>query len=97
MSKKYCKCCNLGLIDREEDSHDVCYICGWEDDGVQNDNPDFAGGANTLSLNEYRKDFEEKREKDPTYIWEEKVINLSYGTKKKSEFSENTTDEDINK
>lgn len=50
-----------------------------------------------FTLNEYRKDFEEKREKDPTYIWEEKVINLSYGTKKKSEFSENTTDEDINK
>ena len=88
MSKNYCKCCNLGLIDREEDSHDVCYVCGWEDDGVQNDDPDFAGGANTLSLNEYRKDFEEKREKDSTYIWEEKVINLSYSTKKQSEFSE---------
>ena len=69
MSKKYCKCCNLALIDGEEDSHDICYVCGWEDDEVQNDDPDFAGGANTLSLNEYRRKFKEKRKINSNYVW----------------------------
>jgi hypothetical protein len=71
MSKKYCKCCNLGLIDGEKDSHDICYVCGWEDDEVQNDDPDFAGGANTLSLNEYRRKFKEKRKINSNYVWAE--------------------------
>ncbi|MCC8042205.1 MAG: hypothetical protein LIO69_01545 [Oscillospiraceae bacterium] len=30
-------------------------FCGWENDGVQYDDPDYAGGANPESLNEYRK------------------------------------------
>ncbi len=32
--------------------HDICPICKWEDDSVQLSDPDFAGGANELSLNE---------------------------------------------
>lgn len=27
----------------------------WENDGLQNHNPDYAGGANKMSLNEARK------------------------------------------
>lgn len=92
---KKCICCGLGYVDDGGD--DICIVCGWQDDDIQNDDPDFAGGANTLPLNEYRKDFEEKRKKDPTYIWEEKVVNLNYGANKPSEFSESATGEDINK
>ncbi|MCL2338208.1 MAG: hypothetical protein FWC60_12420 [Firmicutes bacterium] len=33
---------------------DVCEVCGWENDGVQLDDPDYRGGANQESLNEYR-------------------------------------------
>ncbi|ARP50579.1 hypothetical protein B6259_06620 [Ruminococcaceae bacterium CPB6] len=33
----------------------VCPVCGWEDDGVQLDEPDLEGGANEMSLNEARK------------------------------------------
>lgn len=36
------------------DSYDVCDVCGWEDDIVQEDDPDYAGGANRMSLNQAR-------------------------------------------
>lgn len=49
---KRCACCQEGLI---EEAHGICDICGWEDDKIQNEDPDFAGGANELSLKEYRK------------------------------------------
>jgi hypothetical protein len=32
-------------------------VCFWEDDGVQFRNPDYEGGANTVSLNQARRSF----------------------------------------
>lgn len=34
---------------------DVCEVCGWENDPLQYDDPDYAGGANCISLNEARR------------------------------------------
>ena len=36
---------------------DICPKCGWENDRLQFDNPDFAGGANEMSLNEYKENY----------------------------------------
>jgi hypothetical protein len=33
---------------------EICPLCDWQDDNVQNADPDYAGGANEMSLNEYR-------------------------------------------
>lgn len=41
----------------EENSFDICPICGWEDDGVQAGDHCYAGGANHLSVNEARIEF----------------------------------------
>jgi len=41
----------------EENSFDICPICGWENDGVQADDHNYAGGANPLSVNEARIEF----------------------------------------
>ena len=49
---KPCACCGEGII---SEPHDICPVCGWEDDPVQNEDHDFAGGANRLSLNAYRQ------------------------------------------
>jgi len=38
----------------EDNDFDVCEVCGWENDGVQLDDPDYRGGANVESLNERR-------------------------------------------
>ena len=35
--------------------HEICPVCGWEEDRVQQEDPDFAGGANELSLAEAQR------------------------------------------
>jgi len=35
----------------------ICPVCFWEDDDVQFENPDFAGGANRPSLNQARSNY----------------------------------------
>lgn len=37
--------------------YDICPVCKWENDGLQYNNPDYAGGANHLSLNEAKLEF----------------------------------------
>lgn len=41
--KENCACCGNKTIDKDA-KFDICPICGWEKDGVQNDDPDFWGG-----------------------------------------------------
>lgn len=40
---------------RFEHEYDICHVCFWENDGTQYNEPDYWGGANNLSLNDYRK------------------------------------------
>lgn len=40
-------------------SYEICHICGWEEDGVQRDAPNYSGGANEMSLNQARKAWSE--------------------------------------
>lgn len=39
----------------EDNDFDICRVCGWENDGVQNDDPNYEGGANRMSLNQARE------------------------------------------
>lgn len=56
-----CRCCeSLVFSQPASGDYDICEICGWEDDPFQFENPDFAGGANKLSLNEARKIWQKK-------------------------------------
>jgi hypothetical protein len=53
-----CPCCGFHtLSEPERGSYEICRACGWEDDGVQFDDPDYRGGANVESLNEARAAF----------------------------------------
>ncbi len=64
------KCPICGKYEFEDDSSfDICPFCGWEDDGIMEDDPDYSGGANDLSLNEYKKQYEKNLAKDPNYKW----------------------------
>ena len=51
-----CPVCG-GYEFEEENDFDVCDFCGWENDGVQNDDPDYRGGANFVSLNEAKTNY----------------------------------------
>ena len=59
MNKKgqMCPVCGKHQFE-EDDNFEICPVCGWEDDGIQRDDPDYDGGANDLSLNQYREKYE---------------------------------------
>lgn len=53
-----CPCCGSRTLEQEaRGSFEMCGVCGWEDDSVQYDDPDYQGGANGKSLNEARAAF----------------------------------------
>ena len=56
--KKECKCCGNLTIDSDE-LFGICEIC-WQSDAVQEENPDYKGGANEMSLNEAKEAYKNK-------------------------------------
>ena len=38
-----------------ERHYEVCSVCGWEDDDLQYEEPDYEDGANLMSLNEAKR------------------------------------------
>lgn len=53
MDKHICPVCGMYEFS-EHDSFEVCEVCGWEDDCLQLEEPDYEGGANDMSLNQAR-------------------------------------------
>jgi hypothetical protein len=55
----HCPCCGYPtLSEQPPGTFDICTICGWEDDNVQFNDPSYRGGANEMSLDEARRQFE---------------------------------------
>lgn len=53
-----CPSCGFKTLERKPPgTFEVCPICFWEDDNVQFDDPDYVGGANSISLREAQKNF----------------------------------------
>ena len=44
----------------QEDDYDVCPVCEWENDSLQLKDPSYWGGANDLSLNDYKKEWQRR-------------------------------------
>lgn len=49
-----CKCCGCLTIEEE---YDICPVCFWEADHYQEKNPDYAGGANDVSLIQAKENY----------------------------------------
>jgi hypothetical protein len=48
-----CPCCGYKTFDGEAiGTYEICELCNWEDDPIQNADPDYEGGANGYSLRE---------------------------------------------
>ena len=54
-----CLVCGLEDAFSEPGVYDICRRCHWEDDPVQRGDPDYAGGANRMSLNAAREAWRE--------------------------------------
>lgn len=52
-----CPCCGKYRLD-EIGKYEICPVCQWEDDPLQRKDPTFAGGANKLSLEEARAEYQ---------------------------------------
>ncbi|MGK6310278.1 CPCC family cysteine-rich protein [Variovorax sp. DT-64] len=58
MTRFQCHCCNLFTLGSPPDgSFEICPVCGWEDDPIQSRDPEYAGGANRVSLVEARQNY----------------------------------------
>jgi len=68
-----CPCCGYLTMPELRGSYGICPVCLWEDDEVQFDEPDFAGGANKVSLNEARKNFRRYGVSDPRFSGEQRA------------------------
>lgn len=56
--KSKCPCCNHKTMDNNDPLfHDICPVCYWENDPVQNEDENFIGGANKVSLAQARKNY----------------------------------------
>ncbi len=55
-----CKVCGLGDIEYD---NDTCKVCGWEADTIQEENPNYVGGANNMTYNQYSKFWIENKNK----------------------------------
>jgi len=56
--KYKCPCCGHYTFDEPTgNTYDICPVCFWEDDGWQQDDPEKAGGANKVSLNQAKKNY----------------------------------------
>jgi Cysteine-rich CPCC len=59
MTVRYpCPCCGfLTLDEKPPGTYSICPVCWWEDDDLQWRNPEYAGGANAVSLRQARENF----------------------------------------
>ena len=56
--KHTCPCCGYKtLSEPAQGTYEICELCGWEDDLVQNRDPDYQGGANGICLREAQHEF----------------------------------------
>jgi hypothetical protein len=65
MQKFPCPCClSLVYLSPADGDYSICPVCMWEDDPVQAEDHDYAGGANRMSLNQARREFIAKQHAD---------------------------------
>lgn len=62
VTESNCFCC--GQISVE--LWDICEVCGWQNQMTHNEAPDLSGGANILSLNQYKEQWLAHHQSDLT-------------------------------
>lgn len=84
--KNTCPVCGYMTLE-ERDAFEICGICFWEDDGIDDFEANIESGPNHMTLNEGRKKFEDAKLRILT-DWETEnilILNLSMNFKKLDE------------
>lgn len=64
-----CPCCGFyTLPERAEGNYNICPVCFWEDDRLQQEDDDLEGGANKVSLKQARLNYREFGASDERFI-----------------------------
>ena len=63
--KYFCPCCGYKTI---ADTHEICSICKWQDDPVQNDKLDGGPGPNLITLRQARYNFDKFGVSDKRFL-----------------------------
>ncbi len=56
MTRYVCPCCGNFTLPNDEE-YEICPVCFWERDFVQEREPEFTGGANKVSLLQARENY----------------------------------------
>lgn len=57
-NKYKCPCCGYYTFDKKVGgTFDICPVCYWEDDNVQLENTEYPNGANPVSLNQAKLNY----------------------------------------
>ena len=62
-----CPVCQNNTFNENDYEYKICEECFWEYDPVQVGNPNYGGGANVHSLNEYKKIYEKLKKENPSF------------------------------
>ena len=58
--KYACPCCNMLTLEEEPPgTYEICPVCGWEDDEIQFNHPEYCCGANNISLEQAKNNFKD--------------------------------------
>ena len=66
--KYICPCCGYRTLEEPGDSYDICPVCFWESNDLQNNDENIAGDANTVCLREARENFKKYGVSELRYI-----------------------------
>jgi hypothetical protein len=64
MPFRECACCGSKTLEAGS-AYNICPVCGWEDDPIQNKDSNYEGGANHISLNIAQQAFAEGKSLGP--------------------------------
>ncbi|WP_420535426.1 CPCC family cysteine-rich protein [Actinomadura viridis] len=57
MARYKCPCCGYMTLSARG-RHEICPVCGWQDTGIRDDEPDeYVGGPNHVTLTEAKANF----------------------------------------
>ena len=60
----------------------ICPECGWEDEGVDDEDAESIGANGDYTIRQYREEYMQLKSEDPEYSWEKKT-NPSIGNREK--------------